>query len=500
MFSEGIIDSHQHIITLKIETYMRKFVGEKRSNRLKSMYRFRYVTIFLWVVVAIILLTLLLGRSPLRSHLSHLKSALFPASYQDGIDGTESLVLAVGNDLRTYSHYTNQPSFKILDEINTAASELYYAGATPTKDGGWLLQPGKWKDHPDHLYAGHKSVPSNPICANPNSKDPRCNLTPMPVDGLGMDVSHFLAKWPIYLIAYQDASYDNQSRKDFFQQLLSGIEIQLFNYVIKPQKSRPYYLLTNYMDGTNGVYRWNYSNRGKNWGYNAFQLSNTPCYSSIALINNSDRIRELYKRIYQSLPYTPTEAEKMGGDFCNSEAARLMTSLSSQLDDSKDGKTLVTETESNLFSKSVRPTLLTQESWVGDAAYSGVVGQRQLLLYIAFFSQQKDWIDAFDAHFKLFTESMRNNQWSTTTEYYQWHQLLFASRYLALSAQFDHDNKIHAELYKYLYKRVSQAWESENNFLTAAKQNKSDFINYRSVVKKRIEAAKRWQKKSVHAQ
>jgi hypothetical protein len=416
-------------------------------------------------------------------------------SYIGAILAEESLVFAVASDLRTYLHLKGKTNTKLLDEIHAATFKLYSTGVTPTENGGWLLQPGKLKDDYDYLYAGHHSVPTLTICASPNSEDPRCNLAPRPIDGIGMDVSHFLAKWPIFLTAYRDASYDNSTRRDFFERLISGVEVQIFNHVIKPQQTRPPYLLTNYMDGTNGVFRWNYLDRGKNWGYNSFALSSTPCYSSIALLN-SDRVRELYKRIYKALPYTPTEVKMMGGkmmggDACNSDEARLLTSLSSRfLDNSKDGVMSISNIESQLFAKTFAHSLRSRDSWIGDNAYQGVVGQRQIVLHSAFLAHKKEWIDTFTAHFKLFLENVRSHGWPETSDYYKWHQLLFASRYLVLSAHLNIDSDMHSKLYEYLYKKIAHAWEGKNSPVSNYGWGEPKFTNYRDWVRWKTELAK----------
>jgi hypothetical protein len=413
-------------------------------------------------------------------------------SYIGAITPDESLVLAVASDLRTYLHFRGKTSTKLLDEIHTAAFKLYSVSITVTENGGWLLQPGKWKDHPDYIYAGHTAVPKLAICAAPNSQDPRCNLKQRPIDGIGMDVSHFLAKWPIFLAAHRDASYDNKTRRDFFKQFISGIETQIFNSVIKPQKSSPPYLLSNYMDGTNGVYRWNYEGRGKNWGFSSFGLSSTPCYSAIALLN-SDRVRELYRRIYQALPYTSMEiaiigGETMGGDYCNRDEARLMVSLSSRfLEHSRDGIMPISNVEDELFNNTFANSLMSKDSWIGDNAYQGVVGARQVVLHSAFLAQKQEWIDTFSKHFKLFIEGLKVSGWAETSDYYKWHQLLFASRYLVLSARGNIDSKMHRELFDYLYKEVSHAWEGTHDPpISNIGWGEPPFVNYRDWVEWKI--------------
>jgi hypothetical protein len=421
----------------------------------------------------------------------HLAQTFNPSSsYVGAITAEESLVLAVASDLRTYLHHKGLASTQLLNEMHTAAYKLYSVGAKPTTNGGWLLQPGKWKNHPDYLYAGHESVPTLTICADPDSEDPSCNLEPRPVDGIGMDVSHFLSKWPVCLTAYRDASYDNPTRHEFFERLLAGIEVQIFNQVIKPQPAKPPYLLTNYMDGTNGVYRWNYERRGKNWGYNASHLSSTPCFSSLALLN-SDRIREFYQQIDQTLPYTMSEVAMMGSNDCNSNESRLLISLSRKLSNSaQNGTMLISNAEAQLFQETFATTLLSKDSWVGIHAYEGVVGARQVVLHAAFSARKKEWIDTFSNHFSLFITDVQQHGWLGTSDFYKWHQLLFTSRYLLLSAQLNIDSDLHDQLFGYLYKEIADAWEGQNDPpVSNVGWGEPAFNNYRDWIEWKTELA-----------
>ncbi|OAD23023.1 hypothetical protein THIOM_001151 [Candidatus Thiomargarita nelsonii] len=283
----------------------------------------------------------------------------------------------------------------------------------------------------------------------------------MMVDGIGMDVSHFLAKWPIFIRIFMEASYDSLKKERFFRNILKGIEIQLFDKVIiPPDENIRIYRLTNYMDGTNGVYRWNYVGRGKNWGYNPSELSCTPFYSSLVLID-SDRIRNWYKELDALYPYSKRELELVKSSSCNSGEGRLLAKLSSHLHFHSKKNKKISDEEKLFFNQYIKEKLLSSDAWIGDNAYQGIVGQRQIILHAAFLNNEQEWQDVLKKHFENFVKAVEKD-WPNTSHYYKWHQLAFAGRYLALSAKFGVHEKVQRDLYRYLYKTVANAWDGDN--------------------------------------
>jgi hypothetical protein len=76
-----------------------------------------------------------------------------------------------------------------------------------------------------------------------------------------MDVSHYLSKWPVFFLAMKQASKTTEE-SIYYEKVIEGTIKQVEKNVIKYENKQ--YLLTNYMDGTNGVYRWNYHIISKN--------------------------------------------------------------------------------------------------------------------------------------------------------------------------------------------------------------------------------------------
>ncbi|MEN8145442.1 MAG: hypothetical protein ABFS14_10890 [Gemmatimonadota bacterium] len=399
-----------------------------------------------------------------------------PTGYVGTTTADELLVLSAGADLRSFRHSVGLPPDTLLEVMNDQAFALATCGVEWSEDGGWLLQPGRLSEHPDHLYAGHSRIPDAPQCSAAESDDPACQLEPAPVAGIGMDVSHFLAKWPFFFRVFMEASFDSPRRAAHYRALLFGIEAQLFGTVLTPpDDSSRVFRLTNYMDGTDGIYRWNYQDRGRDWGYEPGGLSGTPFYSSLAFID-SPRIDRLYRDIESLYPYEP------GGLVSrrNVENGRLLVRLSQKLNFSGlGGEGLwIDEEDRRLFASRFEPALLADDAWIGRNAYSGVVGERQVVLHAAFLNNVPQWQAAFADHFRAFVADVVDD-WPGTSRYDQRHQLAFAARYLALAARYGRSGDIPAGLVRYVEDVVLEAYSGNNEPVSRTGWGEPRFTNYR---------------------
>jgi len=410
------------------------------------------------------------------------------SSYSGAITAQETIVLAVANDLKTYSQHVFKKEIPILEEIHSAAYQLYAKAGFFDESENWLLQPGVLSQHADYRYAGNTRIPSHPHCQSPDSLAPECNLGVNAVEGIGMDVSHFLAKWPVLIQSFLDASAPGTKEERLFSGIRSGIERQFFARVLDYDAStNRMLLLKNYMDGTNGVYRWNYSARGKNWGIPPWGLSCTPFYSAMILLN-TNRIANLYSQLYSALPYSEDELDRLGDPYCNSPEARLAALVSSKLHP-RQQMALFDRHQVDSVKQLLVEDLLTKDSWVGKKAYSSLVGVRQTLLHAAFRLEQNDWIGVFDRHFQLFLSSLPD-VWAQTSAYHKWHYYLFVSRYLALSALTGADSEVADGLYVHLVKIVSDAWTREfGEVVSNYGWGEPKFTNYRDWVIWKIQRA-----------
>ncbi|NPV51845.1 MAG: hypothetical protein HPY60_11730 [Candidatus Methanofastidiosum sp.] len=155
------------------------------------------------------------------------------------------------------------------------------------ENGGWLFQPGILEDHPDYAYAGHKVK--------------KFGMKPLPVEGIAMDSSHS-HRFPLWLTSLADAHPEGSTKRAFYERLKKELEIQLFNKVIiPPTEEFQAWRMTNYMDGYNGIYRWNYVTQGMNNGYGPYELSGTLLLGWWSFLSSS-RIQNVYNDLARNFP------------------------------------------------------------------------------------------------------------------------------------------------------------------------------------------------------
>lgn len=169
---------------------------------------------------------------------------------------------------------------KINPEIEEFIVYMFQILKTQCKvysDGRWLLQPGVWKDHSDYIYAGNS-------ISNKNLKIAK-------IDTISWDASHS-ARWPIFLNTLK--SLFNPLSKEFksISILQKGLADQFLFKVVNQNDSFPRF--NNYLDGWNGIYRYNYSSM-KN-GYEPFSC-NKHVFLSWWKILDDERINKIYSTI-----------------------------------------------------------------------------------------------------------------------------------------------------------------------------------------------------------
>jgi hypothetical protein len=182
-------------------------------------------------------------------------------SYYRAITDHERFLFAIAADLRSLELITGTRHLlsPMVREIMDVAYAVYNRYVVQYTDNTWLFQPGVWRDHRDYLYAGNDNLAAN--------------LMPSPVDDIAEDTSHS-HRFPVWLKSLRDASRDNGMRSRYYTDLLDGLSKRFFDIVLRaPDRYFPGYRVTNFMDGRNGVYRWQYETAGINNGYGPFQLS-----------------------------------------------------------------------------------------------------------------------------------------------------------------------------------------------------------------------------------
>jgi hypothetical protein len=125
-------------------------------------------------------------------------------------------------------------------------------------DSGALFQVGVWKDHGEYIYAGNNNLD--------------VDIEPIKVDNISEDSSHS-HRWPLWLQSFSFLSHLSSSKKLELAELIELNSNQFRNVVVSFSSQE--LLLNNFMDGSNGVYRFRYTTVGRNAysGYGPYMLS-----------------------------------------------------------------------------------------------------------------------------------------------------------------------------------------------------------------------------------
>lgn len=208
-------------------------------------------------------------------------------SYYRAIIDEELFTFAITADLRTYERLTKpkkQWSIVLTDILEIAYKTFEQEGKLQS-EGGWLFQPGVWRDHPDYAFAGQTMK--------------KIGMKSYPISNIAMDTSHS-HRFPLWLTSLETAYENGCPEKEFYLNIKRELEQQFINKVlVYPTKNFAAYRTKNFMDGSNGVYRWQYSTTAKD-GYGPYELSGTLTLGWWVFLN-TDRIKNVYK--YMSLCY-----------------------------------------------------------------------------------------------------------------------------------------------------------------------------------------------------
>ena len=182
-------------------------------------------------------------------------------SYYAAIVDAENFIMAIGADLLTLDQLkTGRRSAEDgeLREMLAVARTVFSVRGVSHSDGGWLFQQGIWRDYPDDAYAGQPAkVPG---------------MAKAPLADVAEDASHSF-RFPLWLRSFREASAGTLDEA-FWADLQARLSVQFTTHVLIPPASDfEGWRVTNFMDGRNGVYRWNYATQGPNSGYGPFELS-----------------------------------------------------------------------------------------------------------------------------------------------------------------------------------------------------------------------------------
>jgi hypothetical protein len=209
-------------------------------------------------------------------------------SYYKAVTDFELFIFAIAADLKFILQKKDielgKENTQTIKEVVNYAFKILMVRGVFTSDDGWLFQQGIWTDHPDYKYSGH-------LLISPS-------LKPKKQRNIAEDSSHS-HRWPLWL---RSLSLSEESGKysELINKIYMALSFQFKNHVVVIDDEAGYLKLNNYMDGSNGIYRYKYQTIGKNKqsGYKSYALSGILGESWYPFLDNVDLIFRTYALSY----------------------------------------------------------------------------------------------------------------------------------------------------------------------------------------------------------
>ncbi len=192
-------------------------------------------------------------------------------------------------NLKEYSDKNNyilsEEREKVVEESLDLINKIYQDGVTFIDGDKWLMNVGSFDEQADYAYMQYNSIEEN--------------MQPSKQENTTWDTSHFV-RIPVFLQIIKRANKEDEEKVEYYDRLIKGLKEQfLENVLVKPDKENLYYRTTNYMDGRNGLYRYNYTTQ-QDTAYLPYQLSGTITLGWWSFLGGE--MSELYKNIYETFP------------------------------------------------------------------------------------------------------------------------------------------------------------------------------------------------------
>lgn len=217
-------------------------------------------------------------------------SKSWPLSYYPAITDYELFLFAAASDIVYVRKHIAGINFDSMPGVEESMAEMAKAGVAVvqqrgafSKAGGWLFQIGTWTDHPDYRYAGHSEIDND--------------LEEKRVPGIAEDSSHS-HRWPLFFRSMIAASSDRPEDRELLFKAYAGFSRQFTEEVVFIRDDSV--LLKNYMDGSNGLYRYRYATVGSNeaLGYAPSALSGIIGESWYSFSLGASEVYKIYEESY----------------------------------------------------------------------------------------------------------------------------------------------------------------------------------------------------------
>jgi len=211
----------------------------------------------------------------------------FKFAYYKGIIDEDYFCLGLGADLAGYFRILapNDDRRKLGDEVAAVFLQVVEARGEFEPNGGWMLDKGTWHQHPVFQFAGSSSLDKGQAKAL--------------VTDISEDSAHHM-RWAALLHSLEMGFEPGHSARSLARRALAGLEIQFLDFVVTPPSDEfSGYRARNYIDGRNGLYRWDNDTAV---GYGPYGLSYTLTEGWWPLFGTA-RSRELYRTLAGRAPF-----------------------------------------------------------------------------------------------------------------------------------------------------------------------------------------------------
>ena len=211
-------------------------------------------------------------------------------SHFQAITDEEMFLFAIACDLLRADRNSGERNSRDRDlrDIRDTAVRVFKTFGENRSGGGWLFQPGAWRDHPDNAHAGKTSISRG--------------LGKAKRDGVAWDASHF-HRFAAFVLSYRDAFEPSSANYRFFEDIRKRHAQQFVSEVlVMPGGKFEGVRTKNYMDGWNGVYRYGRGGAiGRDNGYGPYELSGTFLLGWWSLLGREE-IQDAYATMTSRFP------------------------------------------------------------------------------------------------------------------------------------------------------------------------------------------------------
>lgn len=210
-----------------------------------------------------------------------------PFRYYAALVDHDMFLFGIAAELKAYLRITGGEESPVLNDILLMVRRVTEERIEWLDHGGWVYQRGLWSDHPENSRAGHPFVAPN--------------LPPLLVPNLTRDSSHSM-RWPLWLSSFQAAATPGSNEYRYYDYLRLGLNRQFVDKVlVHPTVEFDGYRLRNYMDGYNGIYRYQYYTAGAGRGTNPYGLSGALMFGQWAFLQSTE-VNTAYREIASQFP------------------------------------------------------------------------------------------------------------------------------------------------------------------------------------------------------